>query len=193
MIPLFELVLNTDGGVSCISLVDQPAMESGWLKLAKEPVSFVTLSAEKRILFGAILIPNKPILRINEAGEQYYIVFSKDTIEQIRNKYFQTQMGAELNAQHTATVKVNGFMVESFIKDSSRGMNPPEQFKSLPDGTWFGAVKVEDDIIWNRFVANNVFTGFSIEGNFQTKPVMDTSILDKFQIYLDGLNNTTKN
>lgn len=192
MIPLFELILNAEGGVNCISLVDQPAMESGWLKLAKEPVSFITLSTEKRILFGAILIPNKPILRINEAGEQYYIVFSKDTIEQIRNRYFKDQMHAELNAQHEATVKVNGYMVESFIKDTARGMNPPEQFMGLPEGTWFGAVKVEDDIIWDRFVKNNVFTGFSIEGNFATKPVMDTSILDKFQNYLNGLNNTTQ-
>ena len=50
--------------------------------------------------------------------------------------------------------------------------------------------KGEDDVIWNRFITNNVFTGFSIEGDFKTKPILDMAILDKFQNYLDSLNNT---
>ena len=193
MIPFFELILTDLGGVECISLVDRPAMESTWIKLSKTEVKFQTVNKEKRILFGAILIPNKPIYRMSDDGQEFYIVFSKETIEQVRNKYFATQKNNEFNAQHEASIKVNGYMVESFIKDSTRGMNPPQQFMDLPDGTWFGSIKVEDDVIWNRFITNSVFTGFSIEGDFKTKPIMDMAILDKFQNYLDTLNNTKQN
>lgn len=188
MIPFYELILTELGGVECISLVDRPAMESTWIKLSKQEVKFQTINKEKRILFGAILIPNKPIYRMSEDGQEFYIVFSKNTIEKVRNKYFATQKNLEFNAQHEAHIKVNGYMVESFIKDSSRGMNPPQQFMDLPDGTWFGSIKVEDDLIWNRFIKNNVFTGFSIEGDFKTQPILDMAILDKFHTYLDNIN-----
>lgn len=187
MIPLFELVMNEDAGVSCISLVGSPAMEEMWVKLSKEEVKFETLSTQKKILFGAILIPNKPILRLTEEGEPYYVVFSKNTIEEIRNKYFKEKQTHSLNAEHSP-IKIDGYMVESFIKDTARGILPPVNFSHLPDGTWFGSIKVEDDPIWNRFVETGRFTGFSIEGNFKPVQVMDMDILDKFDKFLDQIN-----
>jgi hypothetical protein len=66
-IPLYELLLTDEGGVFTISLVDEPAIEVGWIKLSKE-IKFVTQSAEKRILFGPLLSPNQPIYR-NDNGK----------------------------------------------------------------------------------------------------------------------------
>jgi hypothetical protein len=189
-IPLYELLLTDDGGVFTISLVDEPAIEVGWIKLSKE-IKFVTQSAEKRILFGPLLIPNQPIYR-NDNGKEFYIVFSKETIEKIRDNYFENSNHDSFNGQHISDLKVNGTMVESFISNKSLGLLPPQQFAELPEGTWFGSVKIKDDAIWNKYVKTNVFTGFSIEGKFQTKDVINTEILDKFAAYLDSLNLNIK-
>ena len=192
MIPLFELILNDEGGVDCISLVDRPAMGESWVKLAQIKTQFEAVNKEKRILFGPILIPNKPILRIDDTGNQFYVVFSKETIEQVRNRYHKEKHTSNFNAQHEATIGINGFMVESFIKDSTRGMNAPEKFNHLPDGTWFGSIKVEDDPMWTRFIETGVFTGFSIEGNFKPSMVEDMEILDKFHSFLNEINTILK-
>lgn len=189
-VPLYELILNEESGITCISLVDRPAIEVGWVKFAaeNEEVKFQAVNAEKRILFGPVLIPNQAIKRIDPEGNEFYVVFSKDTIENIRNRYHKAGITDKFNAQHEANITVNGYVVESFLKDTSREMIPPSQFAHLPDGTWFASLKVEDDTIWNRFVDTGVFTGFSIEGNFAPKPVLDFEILDKFQAYLDEIN-----
>jgi hypothetical protein len=188
MVPFYEMILSEEGGggIEAISLVDFPAMESVWMKLAKEKSIYQTLNKEKRILFGPLLIPNKPILRISETGEQFYIVFSRETIEKIRNKYFKSGTN-KFNLQHEENILVNGTMIESFI---SGGVIPaPDQYKDLPDGTWYASLKIEDDAVWNRFIATNVFNGFSIEGNFKPQPILNMDILDKFEAYLKTLIN----
>jgi len=52
---------------------------------------------------------------------------------------------------------------EIFIADKSRGINPPEKFKDLKDGTLFGSAKVESDEIWNEYLKTGIFRGFSID------------------------------
>ena len=55
-------------------------------------------------------------------------------------------------------------MVEDEVNDKSRkyGMN-------VPVGTWMGAVKVDNDEIWEKYVKGNLVKGFSIEGYFADK------------------------
>ena len=40
---------------------------------------------------------------------------------------------------------------------------------NVPVGTWMGAVKVNNDQIWNDFVKTGKVKGFSIEGYFADK------------------------
>lgn len=195
MVPLFELVLDAEGGdMEYLSLVDRPAMEAGWLKFSEIKAQFEAVSKEKKILFGPLIIPNKPIYRLSPDGEPFYVVFSSQTIEAMRNRYHRDKKTDLINAQHEEALRVNGYMVESFIKDSTRGMNPPAHFKDLPDGTWFASVKIEDDAIWQRFITSGVFTGFSIEiPTPSLKQVLDLEILDAFEGFLNEINTTLKN
>ena len=59
---------------------------------------------------------------------------------------------------------VESWIVESETQDKSRkyGLN-------VPVGTWMGAVKVNNDEIWNEYVKTNKVKGFSIEGYFADK------------------------
>ena len=78
-----EAIENQDG-VFAISLVNQPAIQENFIALKQASknieVQFNDLDKDKQLLIGAVLIPNKQILRVDEDGKDYYVYFSKDTI-----------------------------------------------------------------------------------------------------------------
>ena len=80
---IVELILDEeqeDAGIEAISIVESPAIESDFVALNSEEIKLAEIDKEKKILLGALLIPNKPIYRKGDEGEEYYIFFSKDTI-----------------------------------------------------------------------------------------------------------------
>jgi hypothetical protein len=114
-----------------------------------------------------LLIPNKPIFRQTE-GEEYYIFFSRDTIKKASQKFLQNGNQSKSTLEHSETLEgltlVESWLVEDVEKDKSRLYN-----LDVPVGTWMGAVKVDNDEIWNQYVKEGKVKGFSIEGYFADK------------------------
>ena len=166
---IIELVLDDDQitGIEAISVVENPAIEEDFIALKNEEVKLAEVSNEKRILLGALLIPNKPIYR-RKGDEEYYIYFSKSTVERASQLYLMNgnQSKATLEHQHSINglTLVESWIVEDVVQDKSRkyGLN-------VPVGTWMGAVKVNNDQIWEEFVKTGKVKGFSIEGYFADK------------------------
>lgn len=130
---------------------------------------------EKRIISGPAMIPDQPIYRRNEEGEEYNVIFRKPTIEKIVSKFFKQQYTANFNLQHKKSLLAQGvYLIESFMIDEERGIKAPKGFEDLPDGTWFISCKVDNDEIWDDFVKEGVFKGFSVEGLFMEKQVVQT-------------------
>ena len=76
---LYEV--RPDSLVYAISLVECPAIESNFVYLSEEkPIQVCLEQDEKHMVFGAVLIPDKPIYRYNQ-DEEYYLRFPKETIE----------------------------------------------------------------------------------------------------------------
>tara|TARA_R110002049_G_scaffold6562_4_gene41245 strand:+ start:425 stop:994 length:570 start_codon:yes stop_codon:yes gene_type:complete len=153
-----------DSGVDAISVVESPAIESDFVALNSKEFKLAEINKEKRLLLGALLIPNKPIYRKGDEGE-YYIFFSKDTIVKASQMYLRNGYQNKTTIEHEKTLEgltlVESWIVEDEVKDKSRkyGLN-------VPVGTWMGAVKVNNDEIWNEYVKTNRVKGFSIEGYF---------------------------
>ena len=67
---LVELIIDQFSekfGVQAISLVELPAIEADWVYLSNDNyLSLAKVDEEKRILVGAVLIPDKKIPRIRE-------------------------------------------------------------------------------------------------------------------------------
>ena len=62
---IIELILDEEQdeiGVDAISIVESPAIESDFVALKNEEIKLAEVDKDKRILMGALLIPNKPIL-----------------------------------------------------------------------------------------------------------------------------------
>ena len=166
---IIELVLDDEQvtGIEAISVVENPAIEEDFIALKNEEVKLAEVSNEKRILLGALLIPNKPIYR-RKGDDEYYIYFSKSTVEKASQLYLMNgnQSKATLEHQHSINglTLVESWIVEDEVQDKSRkyGLN-------VPVGTWMGSVKVNNDQIWEEFVKTGKVKGFSIEGYFADK------------------------
>jgi hypothetical protein len=167
---IVELILDENqdaSGIEAISIVENPAIEEDFVALKSNEIKLAEIDKEKKILMGALLIPNKPIYR-NNGEDEYYIYFSKDTVLKASQMYLTkgNQNNSTLEHQHSLSglSLVESWLVEDEVHDKSRkyGMN-------VPVGTWMGAVKVNNDEVWNDYVKTGKVKGFSIEGYFADK------------------------
>ena len=168
---IVELVLDEDqemAGIEAISIVESPAIEADFVALKADEIKLAEVDKEKKILMGALLIPNKPIFRNSDDQDDYYIYFSKDTVEKASQLYLKNgnQNNTTLEHQHSLNglTLVESWLVvdEKFDKSRKYGMN-------VPVGTWMGSVKVNNDDVWNDYVKTGKVKGFSIEGYFADK------------------------
>ena len=180
-VPVYKLTIKEDdinSGVDFVALVDSPAILRNFLAFAKHE-KFIA-NEEKRVVTGPLMIPEIPIFRRDDAGE-FYVVFGRDTIYQIAQKFMKELRNDKVNQMHQPDQKVQGvYMFESFIINSERGINTPKGFEHLPDGTWFGSYKIDNEDVWQQ-VKNGTFNGFSVEGFFEMnmERVTDDELLTK--------------
>ena len=167
---IIELILDEeqdDIGVDAISIVESPAIESDFVALKNQEIKLAEVDKEKKILMGALLIPNKPIYRNGGEGE-YYIYFSKDTIVKASQMFLQNGKQSNSTLEHNQAL--NGLtLVESWIVESKEQDKSAMYGLDVPVGTWMGSVKVNNDDVWNEYVKTNKVKGFSIEGYFADK------------------------
>ena len=166
---IVELILDEDQeiGIEAISVVENPAIEEDFIALKSQEFKLAEVDKEKRILMGALLIPNKPIYRRN-GEDEYYIYFSKDTVLKASQMYLM--QGKQNNSTLEHQYEINGLsLVESWIVEDKVHDKSVKYGMDLPLGTWVGSVKVNNDKIWNEFVKTGKVKGFSIEGYFADK------------------------
>jgi hypothetical protein len=192
---IIELVLDEnheDTGIEAISIVENPAIEEDFIALKSDEIKLAEISKEKKLLMGALLVPNKPIYR--QTGEdEYYIYFSKNTIEKASQLYLKNgnQNNSTLEHQHqlSGLTLVESWIVEDDVKDKSRLYN-----MNVPVGTWMGTVKVNNDEVWNEYIKTNKVKGFSIEGYFADKMERPKeSIEEKMEVEANKLLESIKN
>ena len=166
---IVELILDEESelGIEAISVVENPAIEEDFIALKSQEFKLAEIDGERRILMGALLIPNKPIYRRN-GEDEYYIYFSKDTVLKASQMYLMNSKQNNSTLEHQYELEglslVESWIVEDKVHDKSvkYGMD-------LPLGSWVGSVKVNNDQIWNEFVKTGKVKGFSIEGYFADK------------------------
>lgn len=167
---IIELILDEDQediGVDAISIVESPAIESDFVALKNQEIKLAEVDKEKKILMGALLIPNKPIYRNGEEGE-YYIYFSKDTIVKASQMFLQNGKQSNSTLEHSKAL--NGLtLVESWIVESKEKDKSALYGLDVPVGTWMGSVKVNNDDVWQEYILSGKCKGFSIEGFFADK------------------------
>ena len=186
---IVELILDDDQmaeGISAISIVESPAIESNFIALKNHAVQFATVDTDKRILMGPALIPNKPIYR-NQDGEEFYVYFSKATIEKASQLYLKNGNQSKATLEHE--ISINGLtLVESWLKIDEDHDKSAAYGLNDPVGTWYVAMKVDNAEIWEEYVKTGKVKGFSIEGFFADK----STVMSKDEIKLQELKDLLK-
>ena len=187
-IKLVELVIDDDEGVEFVSIVDDPAIESDFLAFKKEDYKFKIQNKEKRIVSGYFMIADLPMMRMRN-DTVFYCVFRRHTIEKIVNKFMKEGLTNQTNLMHESTAK-GVYIIESLIIDSERGVSAPDGFEKVPNGSWWGSMRVENDEVWQS-VLNGTFKGFSVEGIFSSSKELDlqTRIIAKIRAVIKGYKN----
>lgn len=163
-IPTYRIVIDMEDnvtGMSAISLVDNPAIEIDFMCFKEQQV--FKSDNERHVISGPAILADTPIYRYHPARGEYYVVFEKETIRQLVEKYSREGMLNNVNLQHDSLTFVNSaIMIESMIIDKERGICPNE-FKDIPDGSWIVSYKITDDNLWDEIKTSGVLNGFSIE------------------------------
>jgi hypothetical protein len=154
--------------------------------LSKQKIELKVLDEEKRLLMGAALIPNKPIFRRNEEGEEYNIFFSSKTIRKASELFLQRGLQSESTLEHEIPLKGNT-VVESWIKEDDQHDKSVLHGLSVPKGTWMVSMKINDDKVWELAKSGQV-KGFSIEGYFTDNAIKQSKQMSNDELYQDIMN-----
>jgi hypothetical protein len=158
-------------GVYGISLVNDPAMESLWVALSKEQLQLKSVDTEKRIVCGAVLIPDKAIYR-NQNGKEFNIVFPAETIQLASEGFLKGGHQQSSTLEHNIDTKLSGVtIVESWIKLSDINDKSVIYGFNDPIGTWYASMKIDNDEVWNDYIKTGKVKGFSIDGFFDMEQV----------------------
>lgn len=166
-LPVYEIVVdeNDNTGISLISLVDEPAIVMKGMLFSEEKamMSFKEVDEEKQEIVGPALIPNMKIYREDEKYGQYYVVFTKETIEKMVEKFNKFGSNRRINIDHSNQM-VDGFIMEDWIVEDEVYDKSRKYGFEVPVGTYMIKVKIEDKDFWQSEVKENGKFGFSIEG-----------------------------
>jgi hypothetical protein len=147
-------------------------------QLEKEKMSFgkthmmFGFDEDKKIVVGAAMVPNKMIHRYDELGNLYYVFFSAASIKKMADKFMQQGRTDETSVEHDGKKlgKDKVYIAESWVSDDPIYDKSHQYGFSLPRGTWFVSMKVEDEKVW-KMIKDKSLTGFSVEGLFAEKSI----------------------
>lgn len=164
-LPVLNATLTDDAdGMLRISLVDYPAVESDFLafKAAKEAASYRVLDEDRRLVYGVVMRADFPIYRCDPQNGAFYIVYTKETVRKMAEKYLADGRQNNVNIMHLAGSDQEGIrMVQWFLKDTAAGVDPAG-FEAIEDGSLFAEFHVENDEVWAA-IKDGTYRGFSIE------------------------------
>ena len=172
-IPIYDAYLNEDEiseGMSCISIVDEPAMEKEMMVFEKQkkPIMFSIQDELQHKITSVVIRCNYPIYRVDEFGKEYYIRFNREVIDQLAEKYSKDGLLNRVSVQHNGELLSDIVMTEMYIKNTEKGINPVG-FEDIEDYSLFATFKINNEDVWNRIV-NGEFGGLSMEVMLDVKP-----------------------
>jgi hypothetical protein len=187
----YKVMFNEEDneGVYAVSLVSDPAIGVQFITLSQQKeIQLATINEEQRILLGAVLIPNQPIYR-NQDGHEFNIVFPAETIKQVQQNFSRQGYQNNSTIEHSGTQIEDVTFVETWIKEDEVHDKSTMYGFNEPVGTWFAAMKVNNEDIWNNYVKTGKVKGFSIDGVFDMEKV---NLKSEYSMNLNEIVNAIK-
>tara|TARA_R110000823_G_scaffold97243_2_gene211373 strand:- start:2776 stop:3831 length:1056 start_codon:yes stop_codon:yes gene_type:complete len=164
---LIEFDPKKNKGVYGISLVNDPAISEFFVQMSKDyEVKLTEFDKSKRLFMSPVLIPDYVVPRVDENGNAFNIVFSKEVIRLAQQEFQKNSFQNESTLEHNINIKLDGVtFVETWVKDDAVYDKSLMKGFDLPLGTWFTIFRVDDDIIMSKIESGEI-KGVSIDGGF---------------------------
>ena len=164
-LPIYDIIIDTESedlNMSCISLVTDPAVEKDFECFSKnnKPMKFSVTDQEKHCITGVAIRADVPIYRYSPDKGEYYVRFSKETIEQIVYKYSKQNLWNSVSLEHSGQNIDSAVMVEFYLKSETKC---PTGFQDVEDGSLMVTYKITDENLWDTVKNSDEINGFSIE------------------------------
>lgn len=187
--------VGIDSETYAISLVESPAIEETLVALEEQkPIKVQLADEEKHMVYSAVLVPEKPIYRRNEDGDEFYIEFTKESIEKMSQDFMKNYRQNEITLDHE-TMANDITLVESWLKtdmykDKSVAIGLSED---LPIGTWIAGLKVNQIDVWER-IKSGELKGFSVESMISLEDFnkQNNMEIETNEMFWDKLKNILK-
>lgn len=163
-LPIYEITFDEfsfESGIDMIAITKDPAIKELAMRFSNHSKELFNIDKSQRLVVGPVLIPDLPIYR-NDNGFEYYVVFTKEVIHKMVNKFSKEQRSIKFNIEHTDK-HVEGFIKEQWIIESDTYDKSKMYGMDLPIGTYMISAKIENDNDWN-LIKEMDRVGFSIEG-----------------------------
>lgn len=164
-LPIYDIIIDTESedlNMSCISLVTDPAVERDFECFSKnnKPMKFSVTDQEKHCITGVAIRADVPIYRYSPDKGEYYVRFSKETIEQIVYKYSKQNLWNSVSLEHSGQNIDSAVMVEFYLKSDTKC---PKGFEEIENGSLMVTYKITDENLWDTVKNSDEINGFSIE------------------------------
>lgn len=160
-----KLMYDSWGGEAALTWSERKLKQLENMKMV-----FSVVDEDKKIIVGAAMVPNKMIHRYDSLGNLYYVFFSKESIKKMADKFLKEKRTDETSIEHNG-LKLGSdkvYITESWVSEDPIYDKSHKYGFELPAGTWFVAMKVNDDKVW-KLIKEKALTGYSVEGLFAEK------------------------
>jgi hypothetical protein len=117
-----------------------------------------------------VMEPDRYIVRKDHyTDELYYVVFTKDTVKMMAQKFFKQSNHKNFNYEHSDLKLNGGYVFESWLVQNPETDKARELGFNVNKGTWMVSLKWDDKEEFEKYVLSQETLGISLEGNFLSR------------------------
>ena len=145
---------------------------------------------EKKMIYSPAMLPDRLIRRF-DGRDEYWVYFTKETIEKIAHKFLMEKRVNYTNLEHTDKKFDDIYMVESWIvsSENDKAYSLGYTKKDVPIGSWMVGYKVKNEDVWENQIKTGKVKGLSVEGEFE----LITQSFSKDEYIYNKIINILKN
>jgi hypothetical protein len=173
----YKVLFNpeTDLGAYAISHVEDPAIKGLYVamnNLKEQEIKLATVSEEKRIVVGPVLVPDLLFERVHpDTGKRFNAYFDAETISAIHENIMAKGYQNNSTLSHNKIMLENVSFKEMWIKEDDVHDKSLLYGLDYPKGTLFAMQKVNNDELWNNYIKTGKVKGFSIDAVFDLERI----------------------
>ena len=188
-LPRYEISIESlDGeelGMTAIAYTSNPAIVTKGLYFNEIKKELFFVNELKMRVAAPAMIPDLPIYRKDDEMGEYEVVFTKDVIEQLRERFMLNKGKEIFNLDHNSDLVSPSFILDSWITGEPETDPSFTKYGVLvPEGTWFVVSQFTDEEYFKREIIGKDRIGYSIEGMLNLKFNMMEKEIEKLQVYI---------